>query len=253
MGQVMGVEAEQSRMEAASLVGRAQRGGHESEEAATLAATDDGQTAETSALAACSPDKGCPALVDGSGCGDDDEDYDDGDRSPFDDVDLRDSSPEDVEAHVRALRSSFDGPRFCSSWEASRSPLASPVLSRKKPRIVLVPTHSSSSLQDSGRSSAVRGLEQTAWRQQALWTSLTVTAIVTMVVGAAVALAITTARSNRRSLALMRALRHWYAAEDNGTQSPLEHGRIPPPAGTGVPTLFTDTANDTRQFGLVFR
>ncbi|XP_049272594.1 solute carrier family 13 member 5 [Rhipicephalus sanguineus] len=212
MGQVMGVEVEQSRMEAASLVGRATRGGgHESDEGATAVAIDDAQMAETSALAACSPDKGCPVLVDGRGRGDDDEDYDDGDRSPFDDVDLRDSSPEDVAAHVRALRGSFEDPRFCSGWDASRSPLASPVLSRKKPRIVLVPTHSSGSLQAraSGGSSAVRGLQQAIWRQQTLWTSLTVTAVVTMVVGAAVALAITTAKSNRRSLALMRALRHW--------------------------------------------
>ncbi|KAL1435778.1 hypothetical protein MTO96_010561 [Rhipicephalus appendiculatus] len=168
MGQVMGVDVEQSRMEAASLVGRATRGGgREREEGATAAATEDAQMAETSALATCSPDKGCPA---------------------------------------------------------------------------------------SGRSSAVRGLQQAAWLHQTLWTSLTVIAIVTMVVGAAVALAITTAKSNRRSLALMRALRHWYATDENGTRSPLEHGRIPLPAETGAPTIFTDAANDTRQqFGLVFR
>ncbi|KAH8020493.1 hypothetical protein HPB51_002442 [Rhipicephalus microplus] len=198
----MGVEVEQSRMETASLVGWATRGrGHEFAERATAAATDDAQMAETSALAACSPDKGCPVLVAGRGHGDDDEDYDDGDHSPFDDVDLRDSSPE-----------------------------------------------------AGARSSAVRSLQQAAWRHQTLWTLLTVMAIVTMVVGAAVALAVTTARSNRRSLALMRALRHWYATDDNGTRSPLEHGRIPLPANTGAPTIFADAANDTRpQFGLVFR
>ncbi|KAL3212750.1 hypothetical protein MRX96_007805 [Rhipicephalus microplus] len=263
MGQAMGVEVEQSRMETASLVGRATRGrGHEFAERATAAATDDAQMAETSALAACSPDKGCPVLVAGRGHGDDDEDYDDGDHSPFDDVDLRDSSPEDMAAHVRALRGGFEDPRFSSGWDASRSPLASPRAVTKeashRPGVHALERQSTgkriTELMAGARSSAVRSLQQAAWRHQTLWTLLTVMAIVTMVVGAAVALAVTTARSNRRSLALMRALRHWYATDDNGTRSPLEHGRIPLPANTGAPTIFADAANDTRpQFGLVFR
>ncbi|KAK8789243.1 hypothetical protein V5799_020983 [Amblyomma americanum] len=225
-------------MEAASLVEEARRG------------TDAATTPDADEPRRGSPDKGCPALADNR---------DDDDRSPFDDVDLRDSSPEsqEEEVSVRALRPSIYSSRFSAPWDASRSPLSSPVLSRKKQHVVLVPTHSSSSLPDRGSGGGdVSGVHQVAWRQQALWTSLVVTAIVTMVVGAAVALAITTAKSSRRSLALMRALRHWYAAA-NGTVSPLEYGRIPPapPAKEAGPTSppLSEAANDTRHFVLVFR
>lgn len=244
MGQSMTVEADHNKMEAAGLVRQEAARRAKSSESTAPVAIGDGPALELSTLASCSPDQGCP-VIEGDGADDD------GDRSPFDDVDLHGSSPEEPEAPVQALRSGIQGSHFSLGWDASRSPLASPVLSRKRQHGVLIPTHSSDSIQGgAGGAVRVNGGQQ-VWRNQALWTSLAVLAIVTMVVGAAVALAITTAKSNRRSLALMRALRHWYVAgSGNSTISPLEQGRIPPPASTDG----SDAGNDSRdQYVLAFR